>query len=207
MTTPLSNGGQAGTERHRRRGLEAIAAAVDHGSPLTASAIARAASVDRTFLYRHRDLLETLHTAASRPATAPGAGPAVINTSLQADLANARGARLAARVQQLEKHLSQHLGNQAWRESGLGGPRGHGGTPANDHPARTTRRRPDRGPGGARGRAGGSPGSQPPVDQGPEPTQVIAPGWRPRTGDSLHPLRPSGGPLPYAAQHPHLGIG
>ncbi|MEU6965945.1 hypothetical protein [Streptomyces chrestomyceticus] len=124
MTTPLSNGRQADTERHRRRGLEAIAAAVDHGSPLTASAIARAASVDRTFLYRHRDLLETLHTAASRPATAPGAGPAVTSTSLQADLANARAARLAARVQQLEKHLSQHLGNQAWRESGLGSPAG-----------------------------------------------------------------------------------
>lgn len=43
---------------------------------------------------------------------------------LQADLinANARGARLFARVQQLEEHLSRHLRNRAWRESGLGGP-------------------------------------------------------------------------------------
>ncbi|MFB1047334.1 hypothetical protein [Streptomyces chrestomyceticus] len=109
MTTPLSNGRQADTERHRRRGLEAIAAAVDRSSPLTASAIARAASVDRTFLYRHRDLLGNLHTAASRPAAAPGAGPAVTNTSLQADLANARAARLAARVQQLEKNTSPNI--------------------------------------------------------------------------------------------------
>ncbi|MFC8094832.1 hypothetical protein [Streptomyces sp. NPDC057301] len=42
---------------------------------------------------------------------------------LQEDLinANARGARLFARVQQLEEHLSRHL-RKAWRESGLGGP-------------------------------------------------------------------------------------
>ncbi len=44
--------------------------------------------------------------------------------SLQADLLAAceRAARLAARVQQLEHRLSQALGEQAWRESGLGAP-------------------------------------------------------------------------------------
>lgn len=44
--------------------------------------------------------------------------------SLQADLANAlaRNTRLAARVQQLEKRLSQAMGAQAWQESGLGAP-------------------------------------------------------------------------------------
>lgn len=44
--------------------------------------------------------------------------------SLQADLANAqaRNTRLGARVQQLEKRLSQVLGTQAWQESGLGAP-------------------------------------------------------------------------------------
>jgi phage shock protein A len=48
----------------------------------------------------------------------------VSRASLQADLLNAqqRGARLAARVQQLEKRLSEALGEQAWRESGLGVP-------------------------------------------------------------------------------------
>ncbi|MFF4350303.1 hypothetical protein [Streptomyces sp. NPDC001530] len=42
--------------------------------------------------------------------------------SLQADLANAleRNTRLAARVRQLEKRLSEQLGEQAWSESGLG---------------------------------------------------------------------------------------
>lgn len=94
------------------------------GSPLTASAIARTARVDRTFLYRHRDLLDALHTAAHEPATPSGTGPTVTSASLQADLANAgaRSARLAARVQQLEERLSKALGEEIWRVSGLGPP-------------------------------------------------------------------------------------
>ena len=36
--------------------------------------------------------------------------------------AHERAARLNARVQQLEKRLSEALGEQAWRESGLGAP-------------------------------------------------------------------------------------
>ena len=44
--------------------------------------------------------------------------------SLQADLlaAHERAARLTARIQQLEKRLSEAIGEQAWRESGLGAP-------------------------------------------------------------------------------------
>ncbi|MEU2711946.1 hypothetical protein [Streptomyces sp. NPDC007205] len=54
----------------------------------------------------------------------PAGGSPVSRASLQADLANAqaRNTRLAARVQQLEKRLSQALGAQAWQESGLGAP-------------------------------------------------------------------------------------
>ncbi|MGV9245381.1 hypothetical protein [Streptomyces sp. NPDC003710] len=123
MTIPMNDGRQAGTER-RRRVQEAITAAARDGTPITASAIARAARVDRIFLYRHRDLLEHLHTAGSRPTGPAGAGPAATKASLQADLANAnaRAARLAARVQQLENHLSRQLGHQAWHESELGTP-------------------------------------------------------------------------------------
>ncbi|MDQ0988837.1 hypothetical protein [Streptomyces sp. V3I7] len=42
--------------------------------------------------------------------------------SLQADLANAleRNTRLSARVRQLEKRLSEQLGEQAWNAAGLG---------------------------------------------------------------------------------------
>ncbi|MFH8663223.1 hypothetical protein [Streptomyces afghaniensis] len=107
VTSPINDGRVTGTERRRRRVQDAITTAVHHGTPLTASAIARAAGVDRTFLYRHRDLLEHLHTTGSRCAETSGGGPAATQASLQADLANAnaRAARLVARVQQLEAHL------------------------------------------------------------------------------------------------------
>ena len=51
-------------------------------------------------------------------------GPAVTRASLQADLlaAHERAARLDARIHQLEKRLSEALGEHAWRESGLGAP-------------------------------------------------------------------------------------
>ena len=51
-------------------------------------------------------------------------GPAVTRASLQADLlaAHERAIRLDARIRQLEKRLSEALGEQAWRESGLGAP-------------------------------------------------------------------------------------
>ena len=51
-------------------------------------------------------------------------GPSVTRASLQADLlaAQQRCARMAARTQQLEKRLSELLGEQAWRATGLGAP-------------------------------------------------------------------------------------
>src|ERR1019366_4018599 len=87
--------------------------------------IARSAGVDRTFLYRHRDLLEKIHALeASPPTTSDTTGPAVTRASLQADLlaAHERAVRLNTRVHQLEKRLSEALGEQTWRESGLGPP-------------------------------------------------------------------------------------
>ncbi|ARZ72560.1 hypothetical protein M1P56_16710 [Streptomyces sp. HU2014] len=124
MTTAMNDGRQADTERRRTRVKAAISTARCDGTPLTAAAIARAARVDRTFLYRHRDLLETLHAAAHAPAAPDGSGLVVSRASLQADLANAaaRSARLAARVQQLEERLSKALGDEIWRTSGLGAP-------------------------------------------------------------------------------------
>ncbi|WP_326617663.1 hypothetical protein OG863_09760 [Streptomyces decoyicus] len=124
MTTPMNDGRQADTERRRTRVTTAITKAQCNATPLTASAIARAAGVDRTFLYRHRDLLDALHTAAHEPTPGPAAGPAVTRASLEADLANAnaRSARLAALVRQLEERLSKALGQEAWRASGIGAP-------------------------------------------------------------------------------------
>jgi hypothetical protein len=120
----MVDGRRAESTRRRQRVLTALDHAVADGTEIGVSAIARAAGVDRSFLYRHRDLLEKIHAAEAEPPTSQGAGPAVTRTSLQADLlaAHERAHRLNARVQHLEKRLSEALGEHAWRESGLGNP-------------------------------------------------------------------------------------
>jgi hypothetical protein len=123
-TSAMAQGQRADSARRRQRVLKALNDAAATGEEISVSGIARRAGVDRTFLYRHRDLLEQLHAAEAQPPGAPGAGHAVSRASLQADLlaAQERAARLAARVRQLEHRLSELLGQQAWRESGLGAP-------------------------------------------------------------------------------------
>jgi uncharacterized protein YlxW (UPF0749 family) len=119
LTSEMGNGRHAGTERRRSRGQEAITTAAHHGTPLTASAIARAARVDRTFLYRHRDLLALIHAAELEPAQQDTGAAPVSRASLQADLANAqaRNTRLVARIQQLEKRLSEAHASLEEREA------------------------------------------------------------------------------------------
>jgi len=124
-TEKMLAGRQADSARRRQRVITAINQATSSGTEISVPGIARAAAVDRTFLYRHRDLLEQIHTLeAAPPAAGETPGPAVTRASLQADLlaAHERAARLHARVRQLEKRLSEALGEQAWRESGLGAP-------------------------------------------------------------------------------------
>ncbi|MFG2368856.1 DUF6262 family protein [Streptomyces mirabilis] len=123
MTNPMIEGKRADSARRRERVLKAIEAAAKNGGDITVSGLAKAARVDRTFLYRHRDLLERAHAAASTP-TQEGKTAAVSRASLKADLTNAmeRNKRLALRVRQLEKRLSSQLGDAVWAESGLGAP-------------------------------------------------------------------------------------
>ena len=124
-TQAMLDGRHADTTRRRQRVSTALDRARAEGAENSVSAIARTAGVDRSFLYRHRDLLEKIHAlAAEPPATGGGTGQAVTRASLQADLlaAHERAARLNARIQHLEKRLSDALGEHAWRESGLGTP-------------------------------------------------------------------------------------
>jgi hypothetical protein len=123
-TAAMTEGRRSDTARRRRRVLKPLNDAAAAGNEISVSGIARRAGVDRTFLYRHRDLLEQVHALEAQPPSAPGAGAAVSRASPQADLlaAQERAARQAARVQQLERRLSETLGEQAWRESGLGAP-------------------------------------------------------------------------------------
>ena len=122
-TAALAKGRQANSARRRQRVIAALDKAAAHGTEISVSSIDRAAAVDRSFLYRHRDLLSKIHALeAAPPAAGHATGPAVTRASLQADLlaAQERAVRLNARVQQLEKRLSEALGEQAWRASGLG---------------------------------------------------------------------------------------
>jgi len=120
----MLNGRHADSARRRQRVITALDQAITEGAEISASGIARAAGVDRTFLYRHRDLLEKIHALQAEPTVSDRAGPAVTRASLQADLlaAHERAVRLSTRVQHLEKRLSEALGDHAWRESGLGAP-------------------------------------------------------------------------------------
>ena len=123
-TRAMAEGRRADSARRRERVLTALRAAINNGDQVSVSGIARAAAVDRTFLYRHHELLEQVHAAAAQPPRASGAGPAVTRASLQADLlaAQQRCTRMAARTQQLQTRLSALLGEHTWRESGLGAP-------------------------------------------------------------------------------------
>jgi hypothetical protein len=132
---------RADTTRRRERVLAALAEARSRGAEVTATGIAQQALIDRTFLYRHPDLLEQLPAAQTQPHDNT-LGPAASVASLQADLlaAHEHAARLAAHNQHLVRRLSQALGDQAWRESGLGAP--HNRAHPERHRARTTGRRP-----------------------------------------------------------------
>jgi len=120
----MLDGRRDDSRRRRQRVLATLDQAAAAGERITMSGIARAAGVDRTFLYRHRDLMDKIHALQADPVPGDHVGPAVTRASLQADLlaAHERAARLSARIQQLEKRLSEALGEQTWRESGLGPP-------------------------------------------------------------------------------------
>jgi Family of unknown function (DUF6262) len=123
-TRAMRHGRHTDSARRRQRVLAALNKAAAEGTEISVSGIARAAGVDRSFLYRHRDLLAQIHALQAEPPAGAAAGPAVTRASLQADLlaAHDRAARLNTRVQHLEKRLSEALGEHAWRESGLGTP-------------------------------------------------------------------------------------
>ena len=111
-TRPMLDGRRDDTRRRRRRVLAALDQAAAQGGQISAAALARTAGVDRTVLYRHRDLLDKIHALQADPIIDDHDGPAVTRASLQADLlaAHERTARLDARIRQLEKRLSEALG-------------------------------------------------------------------------------------------------
>jgi hypothetical protein len=124
MTNSMFDGRRADSARRRERVTKALDTAVRNRNEINVSAIARAAGVDRTFLYRHRDLLSRIHQAAAEPPGGEAGGQIVSRASLHADLAAAqdRHRRQDTRIRQLERKLGEALGEQVWQDSGLGGP-------------------------------------------------------------------------------------
>ena len=99
-TAAMRKGRQADSARRRQRVTAALDRAAADGTEISISGIARAAAVDRTFLYRHRDLLEKIHALEAAPPAGQAPGPGVTRASLQADLlaAHERALRLTARL-------------------------------------------------------------------------------------------------------------
>ena len=67
MSNPMIEGRRADSGRRRQRVIKALNTARTQGYEISVSAIARMAGVDRSFLYRHKDLLAQIHTAEMTP--------------------------------------------------------------------------------------------------------------------------------------------
>lgn len=111
-----TSGRQVATERRRQRlttAIEHVAAGRLDGS---VSAVARAARVHRSFLYRHPDLLRVLRATSSTITAQIDPDERVSTASLRAELAHTRerAQRAEARVRELERRLSRNLGERAW---------------------------------------------------------------------------------------------
>jgi Family of unknown function (DUF6262) len=108
--------------RRRQRVLDALSQLAAAGCEISVSAVARAAKVDRSFLYRHHDLRAQIHARAdAAPGTSP-ASTAASRQSLLADLANLReqNQRLRKQNADLTARLSEILGEKVFQASGIG---------------------------------------------------------------------------------------
>jgi chromosome segregation ATPase len=112
----------ADSARRHDRVRQALVAMVDTGQEMTISSVARAARVHRSFIHRHPELHAAIQDAQQRPH-GPST-PTVSTASLHTDLANlhAQNRRLLQQVRQLERRLSEALGNKAYEASGIGAP-------------------------------------------------------------------------------------
>jgi hypothetical protein len=116
---------QAAAGRHRatlKKASNAIECLDRSGQPVTFSAVAAAAGVSRTWLYRNpgiRNLITRLRTEPSRPASTRAAQRATAE-SLRARLdASAQEiSRLRAENATLREHAARHLGQQRAQDPG-----------------------------------------------------------------------------------------
>lgn len=119
---PLIAARRRDSTRRRQRVLPALDTLGAAGEEITASAVARAAGVDRSFLYRHHDLRAQIISRAEATDT-PATSTAASKRSLMADLANmrAQNERLRRQNTALTARLSEALGTEVFQASGIGG--------------------------------------------------------------------------------------
>jgi cell division protein FtsB len=118
---------RADSDRRRQQVKAALEQLTATGAEPSIASVARTAKVSRAFVYRHGDLhaliLQCITGSAPTEAAAV-AGTAVSHASLLAEVANQRerNLRLARHIAKLEGRLSELLGEQVFRASGLGAP-------------------------------------------------------------------------------------
>jgi hypothetical protein len=125
MTDPTSGitaARRAHTARCRQRVIKALDTAVTSGGEISICGIARMALIAPSSI--DTPICTPWSWPSRRTTRLTDLGPAVSRASLIADLAGAhdRINRLVRENAQLRDRLSEALGEQAWRESGLGGP-------------------------------------------------------------------------------------
>ena len=122
--TALADSRRRDVDQRRQRVVHALEALVHDSSEITISSVARAARVHRFFIHRHPDLRAEVFKAADQPhALSTERSGVVSRRSLEADNLNLRetNRRLANDIADLERHLSEYLGEQALHRTGLGG--------------------------------------------------------------------------------------
>lgn len=128
--TALADSRRRDVDKRRQRVVQALEALVHDSSEITISSVARAARVHRSFIHRHPDLRAEVVKAADQPHTLSTERSGVVSRrSLEADNLNLRetNRRLADHIADLERHLSEYLGEQAFHRTGLGAGQHHAG--------------------------------------------------------------------------------
>nr|EJJ01232.1 hypothetical protein JVH1_1235 [Rhodococcus sp. JVH1] len=111
-------------QRRRKRVVAALDQLANSGAEITVSAVSRTAGVHGSLIYRHPDPHTAVITKAAEPPAIAATGPSASKQSLLTDIANLTDGvrRQDAYLGQLEQRLADVLGDQVWRQSGLGGP-------------------------------------------------------------------------------------
>jgi Family of unknown function (DUF6262) len=129
-STALADSRCRDVDQRRQRVVHVIAGTGSRQLEITISSVARAARVHRSFIHRHPDLRAQVLKAADEPhALSTQRSGVVSRRSLEADNLNLRetNRRLANHIADLERHLSEYTGEQAFHRTGLGAGQDHAG--------------------------------------------------------------------------------